>query len=136
MSLRRLHPKLIALLISAFTTLMPVLAETELTDYQLEIRIDPAAHLLDVQTEIQLPQGTRRLRIRFETNAGAYATVGSDGGSLGSHYLTIDADSWFDIRPYCSGAYGSTIRKSGCSIYLSSGTGSTVVQLQATESDG
>ena len=90
----------------------------------------------DVQTEIVIPPGTRRLRVRFETNAGAYATVGSDGGSLGSHYLTIDADSWFDIRPYCSGAYGSTVKRDGCSIYLSSATGSTVVQLQATESDG
>ncbi len=57
-----------------------------------------------IQTEFQLPIGTRRVWIKWETNEGTFETSGSDEGTRdGTDFLTFDADVWVDLRPEQAG---------------------------------
>ena len=58
------------------------------------------------------------------SNAGNVAFTGSDGGSLGAAFITLDADSWAEI----SLADGINTSKGVGAVYLSSATASTVVE--------
>lgn len=90
----------------------------------------------NVQTQIILPVGSRRLFFKFESNVGSYETSGTDGGSRdATDYMTFPADSWVDIRPEGCGAGTPGAASSPVSVYLSSPTGSTVVQVYATTSE-
>ena len=78
----------------------------------------------NVQTQLNVPNSASTLSVRFISNAGQVAFAGSDGGSLGAAYVTIDADSWAEI----SLADGIGKSKGVTAVYLSSATGSTVVE--------
>ena len=78
----------------------------------------------NVQTQLNVPHTASKLSVRFLSNAGAIAFTGSDGGSLGAAYVSIDADAWAEI----SLADGINASKGVTAVYLSSATGSTVVE--------
>tara|TARA_R110002051_G_scaffold90457_2_gene159326 strand:+ start:1049 stop:1363 length:315 start_codon:yes stop_codon:yes gene_type:complete len=78
----------------------------------------------NVQTQLNIPHTASALSVRFLSNAGAVAFAGNDGGTLGAAYVSIDADSWAEI----SLADGINSSKGVTSVYLSSATGSTVVE--------
>ena len=78
----------------------------------------------NVQTQLNVPNSASTLSVRFISNAGQVAFAGSDGGSLGAAYVTIDADSWAEI----SLADGIGKSKGVTAVYLSSATDSTVVE--------
>jgi hypothetical protein len=78
----------------------------------------------NVQTQLNVPNTASTLSVRFLSNAGNIAFTGSDGGSLGAAYVSIDADSWAEI----SLADGINSSKGVTAVYLSSATGSTVVE--------
>jgi hypothetical protein len=79
----------------------------------------------DVLTEVQLPDTAATVSFRFITNAGKVAVTGSDAGAIGSDYGTIDADTWVEMQ--WRGRASS--RSQLTSVYLASGTGSTVVEV-------
>ena len=58
------------------------------------------------------------------TNDGHVAFAGSDGGTRGAAYVSIEGDSWAEI----SLADGINESKGVTAVYLSSATGSTVVE--------
>ena len=78
----------------------------------------------NIQTQLNIPHTASTLSVRFITNAGSVAFTGSDGGSRGSAYVSIDADAWAEI----SLADGINSSKGVTAVYLSSATGSTVVE--------
>ena len=78
----------------------------------------------NVQTQLNVPNSASTLSVRFMSNGGNVAFTGSDGGSLGSAYVTLDADSWAEI----SLADGIGKSKGVTAVYLSSSTASTVVE--------
>jgi len=78
----------------------------------------------NVQTQLNVPAQASRLSVRFMSAAGNVAFTGSDGGSLGAAYITLDADSWAEI----SLADGINTSKGVGAVYLSSATASTVVE--------
>ena len=78
----------------------------------------------NIQTQLNVPAQASRLSVRFMSNAGNVAFTGSDGGSLGSAYISLDADSWAEI----SLADGINTSKGVGAVYLSSSTASTVVE--------
>ena len=78
----------------------------------------------NVQTQLNIPHTASTLSVRYLTNSGEIAFAGSDGGTLGAAYVSIDADSWAEI----SLADGINSSKGVTSVYLSSATGSTVVE--------
>ena len=84
---------------------------------------------INVATEVTLPGITNVFTVRFEGTAGRLALSGVDGGALGADYVTIDADSFFELR-LDSGAD----RVSGLSVFLDSNVaGAVVVQTVAEE---
>ena len=78
----------------------------------------------NVLTQLNIPHTASTLSVRFMSNAGAVSFSGTDGGSLGAAYVTLDADSWAEI----SLADGINSSKGVTAGYLSSATGSTVVE--------
>ena len=78
----------------------------------------------NVQTQLNIPHTASALSVRFLSNAGSVAFTGSDGGTVGAAYITLDADSWAEI----SLADGINSSKGVTSVYLSSATASTVVE--------
>ena len=78
----------------------------------------------NVQTQLNIPHTASALSVRFLSNAGNISFTGSDGGSLGSAYISLDADSWAEI----SLSDGINSSKGVTAVYLSSATGSTVVE--------
>ena len=78
----------------------------------------------NVQTQLNIPHTASALSVRFMTNDGMVAFTGSDGGTLGSAYISLDGDSWAEI----SLSDGINSSKGVTAVYLSSATGSTVVE--------
>ena len=76
----------------------------------------------NVQTQLNIPHTASALAVRFMTNDGMVAFTGSDGGTLGSAYISLDGDSWAEI----SLSDGINSSKGVTAGYLSSATGSTV----------
>ncbi len=86
----------------------------------------------DVLTEVQLPDAASTVSVRFITNAGKLAVTGSDAGAIGSDYGTIPADTWVEMQ--WRGRASS--RSQLTSVYLASGTGSTVVEVSLEPFNG
>ena len=80
----------------------------------------------NVLQQIKLPLGDHcRISLYFRTNPGKVVFSGTDGGALGAaDYLTIPADAWHEIH---NGS--ARDRKGVTSIYVTSATASTVVEL-------
>lgn len=78
----------------------------------------------NVLTKLNIPHTASKLSVRFMTNDGMVAFTGSDGGSLGSAYISLDGDSWAEI----SLSDGINSSKGVTAVYLSSATGSTIVE--------
>ena len=78
----------------------------------------------NVLTQLNVPATASTLSVRFMSNDGMVSFSGTDGGSLGAAYVTLDADSWAEI----SLADGINTSKGVGAVYLSSATGSTVVE--------
>ena len=78
----------------------------------------------NVQTQLNIPHTASKLSVRFMTNDGHVAFAGSDGGTLGAAYVSIEGDSWAEI----SLADGINESKGVTAVYLSSATGATVVE--------
>ena len=78
----------------------------------------------NVQTQLNVPAQASKLSVRFMSASGNVAFTGSDGGSLGAAFITLDADSWAEI----SLADSINTSKGVGAVYLSSATASTVVE--------
>lgn len=75
-------------------------------------------------TKITLPRDTKKVSLKFETNAGKVSNAGTDGAAIDStDHATCAADTWhtFDISRLSHGFPAA--------IYVASGTASTVVQV-------
>ena len=96
------------------------MAETLLTFVPQRITLGSS----NVATKITLPRGTRKVSVKFETNAGKVSSTGTDAQAIdGTDYATAAADVWhtFDVSREAHGFPAA--------VYLASATGSTVVQV-------
>lgn len=78
----------------------------------------------NIQTQVNIPRTASKFTVRAFSNDLNVSFTGSDGGSLGANYVTIDADAWAEI----SLMDGINQAVGILELYLSSATGSTVVE--------
>lgn len=78
----------------------------------------------NVQTQVNIPTAATSLSVRSFTNDLKVEFSGSDGGTAGSNFITVDADSWAEM----SLMDGIRESKGVTAVYISSATGSTVVE--------
>lgn len=76
-------------------------------------------------TQVNLPESCRSISINFVSNAGRFAYSGSDGVALSDDYISIPSDT-----PTPVAIAGRARVLGGQTIYLASGTNSTVVEIE------
>lgn len=83
--------------------------------------------------EYTIPKSCRWVQLYLPTTAGKLAWTGTDGGSPGTDYLPVPADTWMEWRIPGSG-YGSEMKLSAnTTIYVAIDTGSQTITVQCTQ---
>lgn len=81
----------------------------------------------DNVTQVTVPSWAKKVSVQFITNAGKISHTGTDAAAIGSDYITIAADTLAEVsisnREHDASNYG------GFSLYLASGTASTVAEV-------
>ena len=76
-------------------------------------------------TEFELPDYVKKISLRFESNAGFFTFVGTDGASLPTHYGKVDADAWLEVNLSIQGRWNTA----KTSIFVAADTNSTVMEM-------